>query len=107
MVLFGMNPIRTMSCNTAFYTTHPDVQSIHEFTTYYSGTDIEVEFHAEIDAEQSLENAHALETELIQTLQTEYDISDVHIHFDPNSQPSSSEKQNDRGQQGDSSGAKG
>ena len=62
---------------------HPDVRSIHDFTTYYSGTDIEVEFHAEIDADQSLEDAHTLETKLIQMVQAHHDVSDVHVHLDP------------------------
>jgi cation diffusion facilitator family transporter len=66
---------------------HSGVRGVHDFTTYYSGTAIEVEFHAEIDPEQSVEDAHALETELIHTLQTRHDIGDVHIHLDPLDQP--------------------
>ncbi|WP_223302187.1 cation diffusion facilitator family transporter [Haladaptatus sp. R4] len=46
---------------------HPDVHGVHDVAMYYSGTDIEVEFHAEIDADRPFEDAHALETDLIQT----------------------------------------
>lgn len=62
---------------------YPGVRGVHDFATYYSGTDIEVEFHAEVDTEKSFENAHALEAGLIQTLQNQHDIGDVHIHLDP------------------------
>ena len=68
---------------------HPEVQGVHDFTTYYSGTAIEVEFHAEVDPDQSIEDAHALETDLIQTLRTNHEINDVHIHLDPTSRSSS------------------
>lgn len=64
---------------------HPDVHGVHDVAMYYSGTDIEVEFHAEVDADRTFEDAHALETDLIQTLQRENDVSDVHVHLDPSS----------------------
>lgn len=73
---------------------HPDVRNVHDFTTYYSGTDVEVEFHAEIDADQSLEDAHTLETELIRTVETQHDVNDVHVHLDPTSGTFTSGKQN-------------
>lgn len=75
---------------------HPKVRNVHDFTTYYSGTDVEVEFHAEIDADQSLEDAHTLETELIRTVQSQHDVSDVHVHLDPTSRTSAPGKQNGR-----------
>jgi cation diffusion facilitator family transporter len=62
---------------------YPGVQSVHDFTTYYSGADIEVEFHAEVAAERSLKDAHVLETELMEALRDQHEISDVHIHLDP------------------------
>lgn len=62
---------------------HPNVEGIHDVAIYYSGTEIEVEFHAEVSAERSFEDAHALETELMEKLQRERSVSDVHIHLDP------------------------
>lgn len=66
---------------------HSGVHDVHDFTTYYSGTDIEVEAHVEIDTGRSVEDAHMLETEIIQTLRDHHNIGDVHIHFDPINQP--------------------
>ncbi|HET7325520.1 MAG TPA: cation diffusion facilitator family transporter [Halococcus sp.] len=62
---------------------HPDVLGIHDFTTYYSGTSIEVEFHAEVDRTQTLDEIHGLEIDVRRRLHERYDIGDVHIHLDP------------------------
>jgi cation diffusion facilitator family transporter len=64
---------------------HPAVHDVHDVAMYYSGTAIEVEFHVEIDADRTFEDVHALETDLIQTLQREHDVSDAQIHLDPSS----------------------
>lgn len=62
---------------------HPDVHGIHDFVAYYCGHTVEVEFHAEIDGEYSLAEAHDIETELHrQVLDIDF-VSDVHVHLDP------------------------
>lgn len=55
------------------------VHGIHGFVAYYSGHVIEVEFHAEVDRDLTVLEAHDTESNL-------HDIdsvSDVHIHLDP------------------------
>jgi cation diffusion facilitator family transporter len=62
---------------------HPQVHGLHDFVAYYSGHVIEVEFHAEVDADLSLTEAHDLETELRNLVREIEPVSDVHVHLDP------------------------
>ncbi|QDX41415.1 cation transporter [Salarchaeum sp. JOR-1] len=62
---------------------HAEVAGIHDFTAHYVGTDIEVEFHAEVADEHTLREAHDLETELRERVMALPDVGDVHIHLDP------------------------
>jgi len=62
---------------------HPEVHGLHDFVAYYSGHVIEVEFHAEVDGDLSLAEAHDLETELRQRVRDIEPVSDVHVHLDP------------------------
>jgi cation diffusion facilitator family transporter len=63
--------------------THPEVHGVHDFVSYYSGHVIEVEFHAEIDGDHSIADAHDIETELRQRVREIEPVSDVHVHLDP------------------------
>ena len=60
---------------------HPEVRGVHDFVAYYSGHVIEVEFHAEIDADHSLASAHDVETELRERVREIEPVSDVHVHL--------------------------
>ncbi|MFB6172011.1 MAG: cation diffusion facilitator family transporter [Haloarculaceae archaeon] len=62
---------------------HDDVHGIHDFVAYYSGHVIEVEFHAEVDSDHSLAEAHDIETELRDRVREIEPVSDVHVHLDP------------------------
>jgi cation diffusion facilitator family transporter len=62
---------------------HPEVHGLHDFVAYYSGHVIEVEFHAEVDGDLSLTEAHDLETDLRQRVREIEPVSDVHVHLDP------------------------
>ncbi|WP_227373990.1 cation diffusion facilitator family transporter [Haladaptatus halobius] len=62
---------------------HDDVHGVHDFTAYHAGTVLEVEFHAEVDAEHSFVEAHDIETELRNALISRADVGDVHVHLDP------------------------
>jgi cation diffusion facilitator family transporter len=62
---------------------HPEVRGVHDFVAYYSGHVIEVEFHAEIDADHSIADAHDIETELRERVREIEPVSDVHVHLDP------------------------
>jgi len=62
---------------------HPEVHGLHDFVAYYSGHVIEVEFHAEVDGDYSLAEAHDIETELRERVREIEPVSDVHVHLDP------------------------
>jgi len=62
---------------------HPAVEGIHDLRVYYIGTDLEVEFHAEIDAEFTLREAHRIETELNERVLDVEGVGDAHVHLDP------------------------
>ncbi len=63
--------------------THPEVNGVHDVAVFYDGTQLEVEAHVEVDGELALVEAHDIESDLIQSLQTMEDIGDVHLHLDP------------------------
>lgn len=62
---------------------HPAVHGIHDFVAYYSGHMIEVEFHAEVEQDLTVVEAHDLESELRERVRDVDPVSDVHIHLDP------------------------
>lgn len=62
---------------------HSAVHGIHDFVAYYSGHMIEVEFHAEVDQDLTVVEAHNLESDLRQRVREIESVSDVHIHLDP------------------------
>ncbi|SEP18412.1 cation diffusion facilitator family transporter [Halogranum amylolyticum] len=62
---------------------HPAVHGVHDFVAYYSGHTIEVEFHAEVEQDLTLVDAHDLESELRERVREIDPVSDVHVHLDP------------------------
>lgn len=62
---------------------HPAVHGIHDFVVYYSGHVIEVEFHAEVDQDLTVVEAHDIESNLRQRVRKIEPVSDVHVHLDP------------------------
>lgn len=62
---------------------HPAVEGLHDFRAYYIGPEIEVEVHAEIADDYTLREAHSIETELVDRVETIDDVGDAHIHLDP------------------------
>jgi cation diffusion facilitator family transporter len=62
---------------------HHSVHGIHDFVAYYSGHVIEVEFHAEVDRDLTVVEAHDIESELRERVRDIEPVSDAHIHLDP------------------------
>jgi cation diffusion facilitator family transporter len=62
---------------------HPSVHGLHDFVAYYSGHVIEVEFHAEVDRDLTVVEAHDIESDLRRRVRELEPVSDVHIHLDP------------------------
>lgn len=64
-------------------TSHPAVEGVHDLRCHYVGPTIEVEFHAEIDGDYTLSEAHQLETEIRNSVLDLSTVGDVHVHLDP------------------------
>lgn len=62
---------------------HPAVHGLHDFVAYYSGHVIEVEFHAEVDRDLTVVEAHDIESDLRERIQDLDPVADVHVHLDP------------------------
>lgn len=62
---------------------HSAIHGIHDFVVYYSGHMVEVEFHAEVDQDLTVVEAHDLESDLRQRVREVESVSDVHVHLDP------------------------
>jgi Predicted Co/Zn/Cd cation transporters len=50
---------------------------------FYEGPQLEVEAHVEVVGELTLEEAHGIESTLIETVRGFDDVGDVHLHLDP------------------------
>lgn len=61
----------------------PAIDAIRDFRAHYIGQDIEVELHATIAAESTFEEAHEIETNLTDEIQSIPDVRHVHIQLDP------------------------
>lgn len=61
----------------------PRVRGVHDLRVYYMGTELEVEFHAEVAGDMTLHEAHDLESELHRSVKRLQDVGDVHVHLDP------------------------
>jgi len=62
---------------------HDAVEGVHDLRVYYIGTELEVEYHAEVAGEYTLREAHRIETELNESLRDLEEVGDVHTHLDP------------------------
>ncbi|WP_276300634.1 cation diffusion facilitator family transporter [Halorussus lipolyticus] len=62
---------------------HPEVYGVHDFAAYYSGQVVEVEFHAEIESDRTVREAHEIESDLRQRVREVESVEDVHVHLDP------------------------
>ena len=62
---------------------HPEVRGVHDFKAFYDGTDIEVEMHVEVDGDQTLREAHEVESDVVRRVREVETVGDVHVHLDP------------------------
>lgn len=62
---------------------NPTVAGIHDLRCHYMGPTVEVEFHAEVPGDLTLQEAHDLETELRERVMELPYVGDVHVHLDP------------------------
>ena len=62
---------------------HPDVEGVHEVIAHYVGPEIDVSLHIEIEGERTLNEAHAIESAVVESIRALDDIDDVFVHIDP------------------------
>lgn len=62
---------------------HDAVRGVHDLAVFYDGPVLEVEAHVEVDGDMTLQEAHDVETVLVQSLRDLEDVEDVHLHLDP------------------------
>jgi len=62
---------------------HPRVEGAHDVIAHYVGPEIDVSLHIEVEGELTLNEAHDIETEVIQSIQALPEVDDVFVHVDP------------------------
>jgi ferrous-iron efflux pump FieF len=62
---------------------HPQVRAMHDLRTRYSGQQVFIEFHLELDGDLSLKKAHDVTEELELTLYKHFPKAEVLIHEEP------------------------
>ena len=62
---------------------HPQVRGAHDVIAHYVGPEIDVSLHIEVEGELTLNEAHDIETEVIQSIESLPEVDDVFVHVDP------------------------
>ncbi|UPV75170.1 cation diffusion facilitator family transporter [Halorussus limi] len=62
---------------------HPDVEGAHDVIAHYVGPEIDVSLHIEVEGDRTLFEAHAIETDIVQSIRDLEEVDDVFVHVDP------------------------
>jgi cation diffusion facilitator family transporter len=62
---------------------HPDVSGAHDVVAHYVGPEVDVSLHIEVEGELTLNQAHAIETDVVQAIRAMPEVDDVFVHVDP------------------------
>jgi cation diffusion facilitator family transporter len=62
---------------------HPDVKGAHDVVAHYVGPEIDVSLHIEVEGDMTLLDAHAIETEVMESIRALPQVDDVFVHVDP------------------------
>lgn len=62
---------------------HPDVQGAHDVIAHYVGPEIDVSLHIEVEGEKTLNEAHDIETAVMDSIRELPEVDDVFVHVDP------------------------
>jgi cation diffusion facilitator family transporter len=62
---------------------HPDVEGVHDVIAHYVGPEVDVSLHVEIEGHRTVEEAHAIETDVMESIQAVSAVDDVFVHVDP------------------------
>jgi cation diffusion facilitator family transporter len=62
---------------------HPEVAGAHDVVAHYVGPEVDVSLHVEVEGDHTLLEAHAIETAVIEAIQSLPEVDDVFVHVDP------------------------
>ncbi|WP_255148720.1 cation diffusion facilitator family transporter [Halorarius halobius] len=62
---------------------HPDVEGAHDVVAHYVGPEIDVSLHIEVEGERTLNEAHDIETWVMEHIRELPEVDDVFVHVDP------------------------
>lgn len=62
---------------------HPDVHGAHDVVAHYVGPEVDVSLHIEVEGDRTLQEAHVIETEVVESIRELGSIDDVFVHIDP------------------------
>lgn len=62
---------------------HPDVEGVHDVVPHYVGPEVDVSLHLEIEGDRTILEAHAIETEIVESIRDIPKVDDVFVHLDP------------------------
>jgi divalent metal cation (Fe/Co/Zn/Cd) transporter len=62
---------------------HPQVRGAHDVVAHYVGPEVDVSLHIEVEGHMSLFEAHDIESEVVESIQSIPEVDDVFVHVDP------------------------
>jgi cation diffusion facilitator family transporter len=62
---------------------HPDVEGAHDVIAHYVGPEVDVSLHIEVAGERTLNEAHDIETAVMEAIRELPEVDDVFVHVDP------------------------
>ena len=62
---------------------HPDVEGVHDVIAHHVGPEVDVSLHIEIEGDRTLNEAHAIESAVVESIRALEHIDDVFVHIDP------------------------
>jgi cation diffusion facilitator family transporter len=62
---------------------HPGVEGVHDVVAHYVGPEVDVSLHVEVDGDLTIEQAHAIETAVVESIIGIDEVDDAYVHLDP------------------------
>ncbi|MFC7167541.1 cation diffusion facilitator family transporter [Halospeciosus flavus] len=62
---------------------HPEVHGAHDVVAHYVGPEVDVSLHIEVEGDMTLDEAHEIESEIVQRIRELPEVDDVFVHVDP------------------------
>jgi len=62
---------------------HPAVEGVHDVVAHYVGPEVDVSLHIEIEGRRTLNEAHDIETAVVDAIGAIDEVDDVFVHLDP------------------------